>query len=325
MKCISANIIVLIVLFFMQSCIRDDGSDCKTSALRLSFRYTLNNQHSDLFASEVYRVTVYVFDADGKYVGSYSESGDKLAGNYSMVIPLPKGNYQVVAFCDNLNTFTAGWMDGGTNTFNNQFQPGITTVTDFRIGLNSTEGTEGYLIPQAVPGDLYAGHVDNALSTDDASCITVVDLMKNTKNVEVKVSYTDLVTRSVTVPEVYITATNGRYKNDNSIDTSHRMLKYIPHNTSVTDNTAESDLRTMRLVIGHDPVLVVKNPATSQYILNRDLTELILSNPKYTSQEDIDREDTFVFDINVSQSGNNIVISVSINGWEINAINPVND
>lgn len=325
MKCISANIIVLIVLFFMQSCIRDDDSDCKPSALRLRFRYTLNNQHSDLFDLEVHRVSVYVFDANGKYIGTYSESGDKLANNYSMIIPLPEGSYQVVTFCDNLNTFTAGWIDSGTNSFNYQLQPEITTITDFRLMLNSTEGTDEYLIPQSFPGDLYAGYVVSALATNDASDNTVVDLMKNTKNIKVRISYTNIVTRSVTIPDIYITATNGRYKNDNSIDTSDRVLKYTPHNTSVTDNTVESILRTMRLVTGHDPTLVIKNSVTSEYIVNRNLTELILLNPQYTSQEDIDREDTFLFDINVNQSDNNIVISVSINGWKINVITPVND
>ena len=162
MRCISVKIVILTVLFFMQSCIREDTSDCITSALRLSFRYTLNNQNSDLFGSEVHQVAAYIFDAEGKYIGSYLETGDKLISKYIMTIPLPEGSYQAIVFCDNLNTFSAGWVDRETNLFYGELQPEITTVADFRVMLKNKEGTDGYLVPESVPGDLYAGYIVNA-------------------------------------------------------------------------------------------------------------------------------------------------------------------
>lgn len=325
MKCISVKFILLTILIFMQSCIKDDYSDCKESALRLRFRYTLNNQYSDLFGSEVRQVTVYVFDADGKYVGHYSDSGEKLATNYIMTIPLPKGDYRVIAICDNLNTFSAGWIDRNTNSFYSEFQPGVTVDSDFRVMLNTKEGAEGYLVPVSVPGEFYTGYVADAPSTFDTSYITDVDLIKDTKNIVVKISGLDFITRAMITPDVYITAVNGRYKNDNSIDDFHRMLKYTPHDSSVTGNTMDSYLKTMRLVTGHAPMLVIKKPSDPGYLFNQDITQLILSTPKYTSQEDIDREDTFVFEINFTQADNNIVISILINGWKINTIIPIND
>lgn len=313
MKCISVNILILAILLSMQSCIRDDRSDCSDSALRLDFRYTLNKQYKDLFGPEVARVTAYVFDTENKYVGTYTESGDKLRNKYVMTIPLPEGRYQAVVFCDNLQTFATSELDNGTN------------LSDFRIILNSVEGSDGYLIPQTVPGDLFAGYASEVPTTYDASCVTTVDLMKDTKNVIVKINGLNYLTRSAVVPDVYVTAVNAKYKSDNSIDPSHRMLKYLPHRTSVRGNTMESDLRTMRLVIGRAPMLVVKNPLTSGYLLNHDLTDLILASPNYASQEDIDREDTFVFEINLSRVDNDIVISILINGWKINTVTPVND
>lgn len=140
MRCISVKIVILTVLFFMQSCIREDTSDCITSALRLSFRYTLNNQNSDLFGSEVHQVAAYIFDAEGKYIGSYLETGDKLISKYIMTIPLPEGSYQAIVFCDNLNTFSAGWVDRETNLFYGELQPEITTVADFRVMLKIKKG-----------------------------------------------------------------------------------------------------------------------------------------------------------------------------------------
>lgn len=326
MKCISVKLFIFFtVLIFMQSCIDDDDSHCNDSALRLRFRYTLNNQYTDLFGAEVHQVTVYVFDAKDKYVGSYTESGDKLASNYIMTIPLPKGSYRAVVFCDNLNTFSAGRIDPRTNSFYSELQAGVTSMADFRIMLNSKAGTDGYLIPESVPGELYAGYVYEALSTRDVSHITDVDLMKDTKNIILKISGLDYLARAAVIPDVYITAINGRYNHDNSIDKSHGTLKYTPHDTSVVGNKMNSYLKTMRLVTGHAPMLVIKHPSASGYVFNRDITELILSTPKYVTQEDIDREDTFVFEINFSQADNNIEISILINGWKINTVIPVND
>lgn len=326
MKCISVKLFILFtVLTFMQSCIDDDDVHCNDSALRLRFRYTLNNQYTDLFGSEVRQVTVYVFDAEDKYVGSYAEAGDKLASNYIMTIPLPKGSYRTVVFCDSLHTFSAGRIDNQTNSFYGDLQAGATNIADFRVMLNSKTGTDGYLIPESVPGELYIGHVAEAQSTRDVSHITDVDLMKDTKNIIIKISGLDYLARAAVIPDVYITAINGRYNKDNNIDTSHGMLKYIPYDSSVTGNKMDSYLKTMRLVIGHAPMLVIKHPSVPGYLFNRDITELILSTPKYVTQEDIDREDTFVFEINFSQADNNIVISILINGWKINSVIPVND
>lgn len=325
MKCISVNTIILIILFFMQSCIKEDISECHDNALRLRIRYTLNNQYTDLFGAEVRSVMAYVFDKEGKYVESYYETGDKLTHNYIMTIPMPKGQYRVVVVCDNLKTFSAGWIDNKTNSFSKDFQAGVTKIEDFRIMLNNKEGNEGYLVPESLPGDLYVGYVDNAVSSNDSLYSTNVDLMKDTKNITVKISGLDALTRSITAPDIYITAINARYKSDNSIDSPYRMFKYTPHNVSISGNSVESNLKTMRLVVGNAPMLVIKHPAISGYLLNKDITELILSNPKYVSQEDIDREDTFLFEINASQTGNNIEISISINGWEINTVIPTND
>ena len=69
-------------------------------------------------------------------------------------------------------------------------------------------------------------------------------------------------------------------------------------------------------------MITVKNPLTSEPIYNLDMIEKIRLNPKYSSQEDIDREDTFVFDINITDNDHDIIVSLSINGWEINEVVP---
>ena len=324
MKYISVNIIILTIFFCMQSCIKEDISECKNSVLQLRFRYTLNGKYSDLFGSEVRRLTAYIFNSDGKYVESHSVTGEKLVNNYIMTIPLPEGHYQAVIFCDNAEVFSTGWIDNRTNLFYKGFLPGITAIADFRIMLNSMEGPDGFLVPVSTPGDLYVGFAANVSSTNNTS-IADVYLMKDTKDITVKFMVQAFPAGSVVMPEIYITGTNGRFKSDNSIDTYQQVLKYTPYKTTITGDTVSSYIKTMRIVTGQAPMLVIKHPSIPGNIFSKDITELILSNPKYTSQEDIDREDRYVFEINFSQTGNNIVIIVSINGWEINTVIPIND
>ncbi len=53
------------------------------------------------------------------------------------------------------------------------------------------------------------------------------------------------------------------------------------------------------------------------------MIENIRLNPKYSSQENIDREDTFVFEINITKNDHDIVISLLVNGWKIKDVIPV--
>ena len=124
--------------------------------------------------------------------------------------------------------------------------------------------------------------------------MTDVDLMKNTKNIIVRITGTELFAHVPFAPDIYITSANGRYKFENSIDEAYRIFKYVPFQITTKAGKLEANLRMMRLVIGNRSMITVKNPLTSEPIYNLDMIEKIRLNPKYSSQEDIDREDTFV-------------------------------
>lgn len=322
MKRIFFHITFLGLFFLMQSCIKENLPACDESVLQLRYKYTLNNQYTNLFELEVQRVTAYIFDASGKYTGTYTESGEVLTNDYIMRIPLPPGNYHAVVFCDNLNTFSAGRIDAQTNMLKKDLEQGTTDMADFRIELNSLESEDGYLIPETLPGNLYAGYASNLVSSDTPSDIREIDLMKDTKKIKLKLSGLDILTRSSAYPEIYIIAVNGRYKNENSIDTSYRMFKFTPYSYSFIGDTLESQLKIMRLVIDSAPTLIIKNPLNSDILFNQEITKLIQLNPQYKTQVDIDREDQFLIGINFSKKENEINISLVINGWTINNITP---
>lgn len=312
MKRISIHLLIVFVLF-LQSCIKEGYTTCEIELL-LRFRYTLNDQNTNLFDSDIHRVTVYIFDSNGKYVETFSQQGDKLTNDYVMRIPLPEGKYSVVAYGGDFATYSAGELNAGT--INPTLIKGVTDINDFRAELKNIIGVDNYLYPITTPDDLYAGLALNAISARANEAITDVELIRDTKKIKVKITGIDAYSSPL---EVYITALNGRYKFDNSIDTNHGTFKYTPTNTLLQPNYMEVDLKMMRLMLGQSPMLVIRNSVTQEVLYNENMIDQILSTLQYITQEDFDREDEFIFEISVV---NDVVVSVSINGWILNNINP---
>lgn len=314
MKRISFSLFIIFIIL-LQGCIKEDLSNCK-SELLLSFRYTLNDQYANLFDREVSKVTVYVFDNNGKYVDRFSEQGNHLTNDYVMHIPLPEGTYSVVAYGGEFGTYSAGELNQQLNALNETLRKGVTDINDFRAELKHVKGSEDYLYPSDTPDDLYVGLATSVVSTMGCKVIAPVELIKDTKRIKVNISGINYVSGAL---EVYITALNGRYLFDNSIDGNHGTFKYTPINAVQQPDRLEVDLKMMRLVLGQTPRLVIINSATSEVIYNENMIDQILLTQKYSSQEDLDREDEFLFEIVIDR---NIDVSVSINGWKINNVTP---
>ena len=76
--------------------IHDDLEPCP-SGLYLTFEYDYNLQRADMFADHVGSVTAYVFDQNGVFLTSKTESGSQLAEDgYEMQLELQPGHYQYV-------------------------------------------------------------------------------------------------------------------------------------------------------------------------------------------------------------------------------------
>lgn len=95
----------LICLPVFTSCIYDDLAECP-QAYSVCFRYDYNMEFTDRFADEVDSLSVYVFDADGKYFRTFSDGGEALRKpGYRLPLPLDPGKYRLVAW--------AGLKEGG--------------------------------------------------------------------------------------------------------------------------------------------------------------------------------------------------------------------
>ena len=124
--------------------------------------------------------------------------------------------------------------------------------------------------------------------------------------------------------EIYATMSNGRYANDNAIAAGARTVKYSQP-MQIKDGVLTTTLSVLRLMQSSTTeFLTIK----SNYIPNANheftvpIVPTILKNPAYNTQTDLDREDTyeFIFSIGVDAS-----VTVTINGWEIVQIKPVQD
>ena len=87
--CISA-----IALSSLSSCMKDDLTNCPAPKVSLKFDYTYNVENADAFSQEVKNLNVYVFDKNGKYFDTYTQSADKFETGHSMdITDLQEGKY----------------------------------------------------------------------------------------------------------------------------------------------------------------------------------------------------------------------------------------
>lgn len=85
-------------LFSSCSLVYTDQEDCDFG-LHLRFKYDYNMSFGDAFPTQVSRVSVYVFDEDGKFVTCKTEEGPALAQEgYRMKLELPDGKYRLICW-----------------------------------------------------------------------------------------------------------------------------------------------------------------------------------------------------------------------------------
>ncbi|MCD8081275.1 MAG: FimB/Mfa2 family fimbrial subunit [Bacteroides sp.] len=90
--------IAFVILFLFTACIKEDRSDCPESILHeLCFIYN-GDGSADIFDSRIGSVDLFVFDARGAYVNSYTYTREQLAVYQGANLTLPQGDYTVVAW-----------------------------------------------------------------------------------------------------------------------------------------------------------------------------------------------------------------------------------
>lgn len=135
--CISA-----IALSSLSSCMKDDLTTCPAPKVSLKFDYTYNIENADAFSQEVKNLNVYVFDKNGKYFDTYTQSADKFETGHSMdITDLQEGKYTFVCLARDKQP-SASRADGEDEmefSFT-QLTPGVSTIDDLQEEMGKKDG-----------------------------------------------------------------------------------------------------------------------------------------------------------------------------------------
>ncbi|GEM_PF-1348932 len=302
---ISISILVMI----LHGCVADDLSDCGIS---IQFSYKKNVEGIDKFSTDVQRITLFVFDSNGLYVGEFSDEGDVLkSSNYRMNVGLKSGSYKLVAWgnlCDDyeLPTFTKE-----------------TNIEDVRLSLRSQDN-----IVNEHPTHLFYGETDVEFDSETIGRKYVeLDMMKNTNTIIVRTKelpinseYSDKRMRKSETPEYecLITSKNKTYKFDNSIIGDDR-LTYIPASSaSVEEQTLKSDFVIMRELNDGttESRIIIRDFSTKssepKELLNESLIPFLIP-ASVTGDLDIDSD----FELDVVLQYGNGTVTIIINGYVV--------
>lgn len=173
--------VCLLALPSCESWLYEEEGDCSVT-YRLKFRYDKNLKWADAFANEVSSVHVYAFDPSGVLVWQREEQIDPAtAENYSMLLDLPAGDYNLLAWCGLQN-------DGErAESFSvPEARVGETRIEQLQCTLNRQRDEAG-AYSEARLYRLFHGTLDVSLPVNDdgGSYEYTMPLTKNTNHIRV--------------------------------------------------------------------------------------------------------------------------------------------
>lgn len=286
-------IAVACTLFSCDDLIYDGLEPCETGAF-LRFVYDYNMEYANAFPKKVDCVTLYIYDAEGNYLATRTETTEILADeNYRMKLDLPKGNYRFVAY---------GGMTCEKRSFAPLKEPADGSKAD-EMQVEMIHPADG-IYNKDLHG-FYFGTLDVEISADRYQEETIY-LMKNTNNLRVILQ--DLSGKAVMSKDYTFSITdadNTLFASDNSLIPNGKIT-YQPWAQgeaiagSIDEGETEvrvayAELSFSRLIANHRPHLVIRRSDNGKVVVNIPLIDylLLLKSEHYKEmkhQEFLDRE-----------------------------------
>ena len=323
MKLIKDRIALLLILIsaicFSACNVAEDDSDCLES-MEITFRFMKNGQ--DRFGVEVSSIDLFVFDEHGYFVGKWSENDNSkfATGTYSMVVPLPSGTYNCVAWGGLKNNHYALFDQDQSLTNASNPIVGETNIADMLLEVR--DGSKAREVDYT-PTNLFFGdklNVDLNKRQQGSKTSVVIDLVKNSKQVDLKITGLPLPTKAnkFTNIDIWLASANGGYTFRNEYETPDRTVEYTPVSEDAdVNNVYYGTMHTFRMTFGRPIVLTVRNNEKSEDIVVADiLEEYIRKTAQYSTQAAVDAEDYFLIELVLDPY---MSVSVKINGWNVNA------
>ena len=307
------------------SVIYDDEPICE-QGLAIRFVYDYNMENANAFPSQVHCLTVFIYDADGHYVTTLTETDrSKLSDeNWRMNIDLPEGSYQVVAY---------GGMACPDASFS--FENATGNLTDRRVELDADLLTSP-VGPNLHP--LFYGEADVVSSVgyfDDAYVPVTVYMMKDTNNIRILLHNADGSPVSSDDFTFRITDDNTLFNYDNNLRPAP-VVTYWPWTQGNIGGISSDDdvigtvpsfvyaeLSTSRLVTSSSARLVIEQQSSGRVVLSIPLVKYLLlyKSDNYGmmgNQEFLDRKSEWELSLFLdSVAGGWGTVTIWIDDWSV--------
>lgn len=347
-------LLAALLLPALQGCVKDDLSDCPTTGtLDVTLSYTYHNKgKADLLPDEIKKVDFFVFDAAGTFVSRITDATGPFVQGYHKQIELPGGDYRVVV-----------WGNLTDEHKISQLETGQVCRDKALLSLHTYTGKDGNEYVQAQPTDLFYTSVDGKVLNGEVSRDSV-SFTKDTKHITLNIRWRDqfgfycIDESHAQETHCYITGQNGdMYFKDNTLPRNRWVIfrpDYVVQRSVdgasgigsrvVVDRPlppggealVSADINVMRLMTypnieSNDRIIVTKTleNGVEQVVYERSLVELINKTAQYGTQESLDREDTYVVDLDFRcndpwhDTGDTwFTAGITINGWTIVEMQP---
>ena len=287
----------------------------------VQFRYDRNMLFTDAFPVLVHRVSLYVFDGEGKFVTMLSDEREAFGEDYRMTLPpLAPGDYRLVAW--------AG-LDEGSYAYGSRLVPGVSTADEIRVRMHRKgDGSRDRELE-----DLWHGEVRMTVS-DSRSETATVALTKDTNRFRIIVQGSVAPALQQGDLDFTITDRNGWLDHDNTL-LGDEPVSYKPYYTADADlsekelpaaegavSAVVAEMNTLRLMENADARLTVTH-RNGERLIDIDLIRYLLltkmEGHDMPAQEYLDRQDEYamIFFLNKDALGNYLLAYVKVNGWTI--------
>lgn len=227
-KLFSYIILASASLLTLASCsaMTEEEPDCNPY-YKVRFRFDMNMLFADAFSTQVGEVDLYVFDKDENLVWKGHEEGEPLAQEgYLMDLPVPPGDYHLIAWCHKRHENAAGFdLSGGDNPthFTDHFKMKMQRAYDDTQAHSTTD------LHALFHGKVSVNLSDNLSATDDKGApvfkqvngqyvqVVTVPLIKDTNSIRIQLVHLSGKEIKSSDFDFKITDNNGHLAHDNVI------------------------------------------------------------------------------------------------------------
>lgn len=313
----------LAVLLSLPSCESIfDNLDACPHGVSLRYVYDYNMEYANAFPSKVDCITLYVFDADGNYLSTFTDTSDNLADeDWRMVIDLEKGKYSLVAY-------------GGIACNDASFHLLEEPSTGFSMTALSAQMETDDFASSACLHSFFFGSLDVTVSEDDYQEETLY-LMQDTNNLRILLQSVSGEALSADDFVFSITDDNCLFDYQNAI-ISAGTVTYSPWSygtetivdedetstRSTTTTVPYAEFSMSRLWTENNARLVVTRASDGETVINIPFIQylLLLKSNVYSDmsdQEFLDRENDWSMLFYLGDGQTWLSTQIIINGWVV--------